>query len=182
MDVFEAIRLRRSVRAYKADPIPKNVMEKMLQALRLAPSACNFQPWKFVVVTDSGVKAKLAEACHDQKFIAEAPVAIVGCGFPADAYKGMGGAGNSVDVDLAIALDHLTLAAVAEGLGTCWIGAFSEPRVKALLAVPEEVKVVAITPLGYPSDPGVFRADDERRKALEEIVSYDRFLPPRALA
>lgn len=175
MDVFEAIRLRRSVRSYKRDPVPQDIMQQMLDALRLAPSACNYQPWKFVVVTDADVKAKLAEACHGQHFIAEAPVAIVGCGFPQKAYGGMGGSGNSVDVDLAIALDHLTLAAVEQGLGTCWIGAFREEQVKLLLDVPADVKVVAITPLGYPADPKAFRPAEGKRKSLDEIISHNRF-------
>ena len=175
MDVFEAIRLRRSVRSYKPDPVSQGIVQQMLEALRLAPSACNYQPWKFVVVTDAGVKEKLAAACHGQRFIAEAPVAIVGCGFPGRAYQGMGGSGSSVDVDLAIALDHLTLAAVEQGLGTCWIGAFSEAQVRRLLNVPPDVKVVAITPLGYPADAKAFHPAEGKRKSLEEIISYNGF-------
>ena len=183
MEVFEAIRLRRSVRAYRAEPIPREVMERMLQVLRLAPSACNYQPWKFVIVTDEQLRRDLGEACRGQTFVGEAPVVVVGCGSPGEAYKGMGGSGNSVDVDLAIALDHLTLAAAAEGLGTCWIGAFDEEAVKKLLHVPEDVKVVAITPLGYPAGQAALGpAPEERRKPLETIISYDRFVSPSGCA
>src|SRR5512143_3549214 len=119
MDVMEAIRIRRSVRKYQSTPIPADVMNRMLDALRLAPSACNYQPWRFIVVNDVIQRERLVAACRNQTFIGQAPVVIVGCGFPAKAYQRMGGAGNSVDIDLAIAFDHLTLAAAEAGLGTC---------------------------------------------------------------
>lgn len=122
MEVTEAIRTRRSVRAYATRPIPAEVMTRMQEALRLAPSACNIQPWRFILVTDPDVRQKLALAANGQKWMADAPAIIVGCGFPDQAYQRMGGHGNSVDIDVAIALDHLSLAAVADGLATCWIG------------------------------------------------------------
>ncbi len=176
MDVMEAILTRRSVREYSSRPIPEAVMERMRRALRAAPSACNFQPWRFVLVQDESLRVKLAEAAHGQKWIADAPVTVVACGLAERAYKKMGGCGNSVDVDVAIALDHLTLAAVAEGLGTCWIGAFDEAAVKALLNVPDGVKVVAMTPLGYPASAELNHPLDEtRRKDEKEIFSTDRY-------
>lgn len=176
MDVLEAIRMRRSVRSYLPGPIPAAVMERLRQALRSAPSACNMQPWRFIFVTDAELRHKVAEACCDQLWIAEAPVIVVGCGLPAQAYKQMGGHGNSVDIDVAIALDHLTLAAVAEGLGTCWIGAFDEARVKRLLAVPESAKVVALTPLGYPTSADLNTPlEHGRRRPAAEIFATDRW-------
>jgi nitroreductase len=176
MDVFEAIKIRRSVRSYSSKPIPEPVLERMRQVLRAAPSACNLQPWHFIFVTDPKLRAQVAQACRDQKWMAEAPVIVVACGFPDRAYKKMGGYGNSVDVDLAIALDHLTLGAVAEGLGTCWIGAFHEDGVKQLLGIPAAVKVVALTPLGYPASPDLIRPDDpSRRKTPGEIFSLNQF-------
>lgn len=117
MTVLEAIKKRKSVRAYSDKEISKEIINKMLEALQMAPSACNFQPWKFIVVTDKNIKNNLVVAAKGQKFIAEAPVVIVGCGFPDEAYKTMGGYGNSVDIDLAIAIDHLTLSAAEEGFG-----------------------------------------------------------------
>jgi nitroreductase len=176
MDVLEAIKTRRSVRSYSSRPVPDDVMERMKQALRYAPSACNFQPWRFILVTDAELRGKVAKAAHDQLFLAEAPLIVVGCGAPDQAYKGMGGHGNSIDIDVAIALDHLTLAAVAEGLGTCWIGAFDEEKVKHLLNVPAKVKVVAMTPLGYPAAPSLLSPiDDSRRKSEREVFSVDRY-------
>jgi len=173
MDVLDAIRIRRSVRKYRNDPIPDGVMDKMLEALRLAPSACNYQPWRFIVVRDQKMREALAHASRDQMFMAQAPVIIVGCGFPARAYQKMGGYGNSADLDVAIAFDHLMLAAAEAGLGTCWIGAFDEKAVKRLLNLGDEVKVVALTPLGYPAEPGVLRpAEPSRRKGRDEVVEF----------
>ena len=173
MDVLDVIRIRRSVRNYRNDPIPDSLMDKMLEALRLAPSACNYQPWRFIVVRDPKMREALAHASRDQMFMAPAPVIIVGCGFPAKAYQKMGGYGNSADLDVAIAFDHLMLAAAEAGLGTCWIGAFDEKAVKRLLNLGDEVKVVALTPLGYPAEPGVLRpAEPSRRKGRDEVVEF----------
>ena len=176
MDVLEAIKTRRSVRAYSSRPIPADVLDRCRLALRYAPSACNLQPWRFILVTDGQLRQTLAQAAFDQLWMAEAPVIVVGCGFPEQAFKNMGGYGNSADVDVTISLDHLTLVAVAEGLGTCWIGAFDEGKVKRLLEIPEDVKVVAITPLGYPASPDLNRPlDDGNRKPESEVFSSDRF-------
>ena len=176
MEVLEAIRTRRSVRAYSSRPLPGEVMQRMRDALRLAPSACNFQPWRFIFVMDAELRGKLAEAALDQLWMADAPIVVVACAYPDQAFQGMGGYGNSADIDVAIALDHLTLAAVADGLGTCWIGAFDEGRVKKLLQVPAKVKVVAMTPLGYPASPEVHHHVNEGdRKPPGEIFALDRY-------
>jgi nitroreductase len=151
----------------------------MRQALRWAPSACNYQPWHFVLVSDKGLRWQIAKAANGQSWMADAPVTVVACGLPGRAYKQMGGYGNSVDMDVAIALDHLTLAAVADGLGTCWIGAFAEPEIKQLLGVPRPVKVVAMTPLGYPASADLNRPMEEaQRKSPAEIFSSDRYDGP----
>jgi nitroreductase len=179
MDVLTAIKNRRSVRQYSAQPIPTGMLERMRQALRFAPSASNFQPWHFIFVTDAGLRRQIAQAAFGQQWMADAPVTVVACGHPEQAYKHMGGVGNSVDVDVAIALDHLTLAAVADGLGTCWIGAFDEQAVKRLLDVPASVKIVAMTPLGYPATPELNRPVPENcRKPPTEIFSADRYGHP----
>jgi nitroreductase len=176
MDVIEAIRMRRSIRSYVPRAIPPATLERMRQALRAAPSACNFQPWHFIFVMDDVLRRKVAHACNDQVWMADAPVIVVACGFPQRAFRHMGGTGNSVDIDVAIALDHLTLAAVAESLGTCWVGAFDEQRIKRLLGVPESAKIVALTPLGYPSAPDLLvPLEDARRKPAGEIFSTDHW-------
>lgn len=176
MDVLTAIKTRRSVRSYSSRPIPPDVLERMRQALRFAPSACNYQPWRFIFVTDNELRRKVAEAANHQLWMADAPITVVGCGFPEQAYKTVGGYGNSVEIDVAIALDHLTLAAVAEGLGTCWIAAFSEEKVKRLLEVPQPVKVVAMTPLGYPTSADLnYALDESQRKSPAAIFNSDRY-------
>lgn len=176
MDVLEAIRTRRSVRSYSSRVIPADVMDRMREALRCAPSACNFEPYRFIFVKRPELRRKIAQAANDQLWMADAPVTIAACGVPEQAYKEMGGSGNSVEIDVAIALDHLTLAAVAEGLGTCWIGAFSERKVKRLLEVPRQAKVVAMTPLGYPSSPELNAPlDASDRKSAAEVFRTDRY-------
>lgn len=171
MKVLEVIKKRRSVRKYKEDPIPEKDLMRVLEAARLAPSGKNFQPWKFIIVKDKELKEKLAQASAGQFFMAEAPIIIVGCGFPDNCYAHMGRYMKSWSVDVTIALEHLILQAQEEGLGTCWIGSFEEEEVKAILNIPENVKVLALTPLGYPDEIPRFR----RRKSLDEIISYDRF-------
>ncbi len=176
MNVLEAIKNRRSVRAYSSQPIPQDLLERMKQALRYAPSACNLQPWRFILVMDAHPRRALAEASNGQTWMAEAPVIVTACGFPDRAYKKMGGYGNSIEIDLAIALDHLTLAATAEGLGTCWIGAFKESEVKKILGIPDTIKVVALIPLGFPASPNLIRpVEESRRKSVTEIFGIDHF-------
>lgn len=176
MNVHEAIRSRRSVREYSSRPIPPESLQKLRDALRFAPSACNIQPWKFLLVTDDRTRHQLGHVASEQTFISPAPLIVVACGFPEDAYPRMGGHGNSVDIDVAIALDHLTLAAVAEGLGTCWIGAFDEQKVKELLHIPPHVKVVAMMPVGFPNSPQLIHPIAEnQRKDETTIFQLDSF-------
>jgi len=171
MTVLDAIKKRSSIRKYKGDSIPEDLLLRVLEAVRLAPSAKNLQPWKFIIVKDKDLKKKLAEAASGQHFIAQAPLIVVGCGLPDDCYAKMGRYMKSWPVDVTIALEHLILEAQEEGLGTCWIGAFDEEKVKSILNIPGNVKVLAMTPLGYPNEKPSFR----ERKTLDEIISYDYF-------
>ena len=171
MDVLEAVRTRRSVRKFKATPIPDDVLGRILEAVRLAPSAKNLQPWKFVLIRDPALKSRIAAACVHQTFMAGAPVIVAACGLPERSYAQMGRYMNSWPVDVAIAFEHLVLQARAEGLGTCWVGAFYEEEVKALLGVPAEARVLALTPLGYPAESPAAQP----RKPLSEIISQDRY-------
>jgi len=171
LDFYEAVRTRLSIRSYKPDPVPDDVLKRVLEAGRLAPSAKNLQPWKFVVVKDEQVRAALVPACRGQAFVGSAPLAICGCALVEQAWKGMGGYWSAEAVDVTIALEHMMLAAAAEGLGTCWIGAFIEAEVRKVLAIPENVKPIALTPLGYPARP----ANPRPRKPLDEISCYDRY-------
>lgn len=172
MDVFEAINKRRSVRAYKSDPIPEDILKKVLDTMRQAPSAANRQPWKFIIVKDRALIEAMVKTCNAQAFLAQAPVVIAACGIENLAWKGVGGnrSASAVEIDVSIALAHLTLAAAAEGLGTCWIAAFNEACFKKLLKVPEGVRIVSLTPLGYPVSPDLNHPlKPETRKTYEEI-------------
>lgn len=171
VDIFEAIAIRSSIRSYRPDPIEEDKLQRILEATRLAPSAINDQPYKFIVVRDARLRQELARACHGQMLVAEAPLAVVVCGFRPRAR--IGGYTDSMLVDGAIALTHLILCAAAEGLGTCWLGAFDNEDVKAVLGIPAEVQVVAVTPLGYPTEP--LERLSKRRKSLKELVCEDKF-------
>lgn len=173
MEFSEVIRTRRSIRSYKMDPVPDEALNRVLDAARVAPSGSNRQPWKFIVVKDGGLKGQLVPACGNQRFIAEAPIAVVACGY--DIHYNRGGYMGEISMimDVSIAFTHLVLAARAEGLGTCWIGAFNNDEVKKILNIPEDVNVVAVTPMGYPKDGGF--TEPGPRKSLKEIVSVDEF-------
>ena len=173
MDFEEVIKTRRSVRSYREDPVPDDVLERVLGAAQSAPSANNVQPWRYIVVTDEETRGEIADISFNQAFIAEAPVVIVCCGKNYhDSYSWL--ADNMFLVDSTISFDHLTLAARNEGLGTCWIGAFDHPQLKELLDVPTGYDIVVLTPLGYPKSGSAFRPASNR-KSLSEIVFHDKF-------
>jgi nitroreductase len=167
MDVSEAIQKRRSVRKYQTRNIENDKLDRVLEAGRLAPSARNLQEWRFVVVRDGGRRKRLAEAAKGQTFVGEAPVVIAACATVTDYVMTCGQL--TYPIDLAIAVEHMVLAAAAEGLGTCWIGAFYEEEVKKVLNIPPEVRVVALLPLGYPDESPAPRP----RKEMKEIVAFE---------
>ena len=167
MDVMTAIRERRSIRSYQNREIEEEKLERVLEAGRLAPSARNMQEWKFVVVRDPELRRKMIDVANGQKFVGEAPVVIAACATKTDHVMSCGLPNHPIDT--AIAITNMTLQAVAEGLGTCWVGAFKQDEVKSLLGIPEHVCVVELLPLGYPTDQPAARS----RKPLDEIVCYD---------
>lgn len=170
--LMDLIEKRKSIRSYKPQDVEEEKLNYILQAFRKAPSAKNLQPWKLIIVKDKKKISDLSIACNNQTFLSEAPILIVACAKEDEAYGVMGGYMNSYSVDIALALEHLILAATEKGLGTCWIGAFKEKLVKDLLDVPDNVRVVAITPVGYPAVEGRIRG----RKPISEIVCYDKYI------
>jgi len=170
MDVYEAISTRKSVRAFEDKDVPEKIILRLLEAARLAPSASNRQEWRFVVVRDAATRKQLAEAAMGQRFVGEAPV-VLACCAETDGHK-MACGQPCYPIDVAIAIDHITLCAVAEGLGTCWIGAFDEARAKKVLGIPPEIRVVDLLPIGYPSDPS---PADKKRLPLNELIHYERW-------
>jgi len=173
MDVYEAIRTRRSVRAYRPDPIPSDVLDRVLDAARIAPSGSNRQPTRLIAVTDEKTRQDLVSMCHNQSFVATAPVIIIACARDINYSRGEWMGRYSAIVDTTIAVDHLTLAARAERLGTCWIGSFSNAALKEYFRLPNDVDVVALTPLGYPEgDPFT---EPQGRIPLEEFAYRERW-------
>lgn len=172
MNVEEAILSRRSVRSYKQKQLPREKIKKIINTIRMAPSARNRQDWEFIVVDDEEKQKELSQNATTQPFIKEASAVIAGvntepeyvmsCGTPAGI------------VDLSIALDHLSLKAAEEGLGTCWIGSFDEEATKHILKIPEKYEIVVLMTIGYPERP----LDEEikkERKGLGEILSFNTF-------
>ena len=167
MEFAELIQKRYSVRAYKPDPVEEEKLKQVLEAMRLAPTAANRQPFRFIVIHTKGREAELRRIYHRGWFV-QAPLVICACGVPAQNWVRDDGK-NYNDVDVAIAMDHLILAAADQGLGTCWIGAFDSAAAREVLGLPDGVEPVAFTPLGYPADqPG-----PKERKPLEELVRHE---------
>ncbi len=169
MNVFEAIKGRRSVRAYKDTPVEEDKLLKVLEAARLSPSASNRQQWKFIVVKNPETRKRLAAPAFNQAFVAETPVVIVCCATEAAAVMACGQPTHTVDVSIASA--YMILQAYELGLGTCWLGAFNENEVKRILKIPAGVRAVTMTPLGYPSQPPLPR----ERKNLDEIICREQY-------
>jgi nitroreductase len=170
MELYEAIVTRKSIRSFHDREIPDDVMNRILEAVRLAPSASNRQEWRFVVARDAELRKQLSQACRGQTHFAQA-AALIACCAETDGHVMTCGEA-CYPIDVAIAVDHLTLCATAEGLGTCWIGAFHQEQVKEILRIPSEVRVVAMLALGHPTDPSPV---EKRRHPLETIVKYDRW-------
>ncbi len=171
MNIYELIKKRKSIRSYQSKSIEKEKLDRILEAGRLAPSAKNSQAWKFIVTGNSEIKKDLIKACRGQKFIAEADKIITVCVDEGGTYLEQGNYMGAFAVDGAIALQQMILAATEEGLGTCWIGAFYEDKVKKVLNIPDKYRVVGLTPLGYPAGSG----RDRDRKPLSEIVCQEKW-------
>jgi nitroreductase len=176
MEFQTVMQTRRSVRSFARKDIPEEALRRILEAARVAPSACNFQPWRFIVVKDAAMKAKLAAASKGQSSVAAAAVVIVCCGKKyKNPYNWMGPVLYLVDV--AIAIDHMTLAARNEGIGSVWIGAFDQEPIRKLLAIPADHDVVMLLPLGYPAGGEAFHTTTERLP-LEQVAYRERFGEP----
>lgn len=161
MSFLDVIFRRRSIRRYKSKPVPNEVLKNVLEAGRLAPSADNAQPWHFIVITDAEIKHELSKGMW-RSFIKDSALTIVGCGEKSDKWS---------IVDVAIALENMVLAAEAQDVGSCWIGAFEEKEVKELLSIPDNLKVVALVSFGYPAE----KPSPRNKEKLESIVHYNRF-------
>lgn len=173
MDILELIKSRRSIRRFKSEPIPKEDLMKILEAARWAPSAGNCQPWEFIIVTKEETKHKLAMAALGQIWMTEAPVIIVVCAnIPRTSWR-YGERGRTLYViqDTAAAIQNMLLTAHALGYGTCWVGAFDEEAVREILGIPDEVRPVALVPIGKPAE----SPTPPPRRPLEDIIHWENY-------
>ncbi len=169
MKFNELAKARVSIRSYTKRIVSKKMLGEVLEAGRLAPTACNYQPFQFVVVQEKENLAALAEG-YPAPWFAEAPVVIAICTQPSKAWKrDKHDSKNFADIDATIAADHMTLAAAELGLGTCWIGAFDPKIVRKALGVPRNIEPVILLTLGHPNENG----RPKTRKPLTELVRYE---------
>lgn len=169
MDFQELVSKRYSARSYRPDAVEENKLQQVLEAARLAPTAANRQPFRLIVIRTAGREAELRRI-YDKAWFTEAPIVICACGVPAETYVRPGGR-SYLDVDVAIAMDHLIMAAADLGLGTCWIGAFDPVAAREVLGIPESVEPIVFTPLGYPGD----QLRPKSRRPIEDLVKHERW-------
>ena len=162
MDVKGAIKARRSIRKFKRKELPDEVLVHLLEMARTAPSGANRQPWEMVVIHDRQRLKGLVPICKEQEFLADCSAFIMGIDDPMQKWS---------KVDLSIAMDHIALAAVEEGLGSCWIGAFDQQKLAEYIGLPKEKVITVCIAIGYPDESPSARS----RKKLEELVSWDRY-------
>jgi len=155
MDFYEVLDARHSIRKYTNEPVEDDVLERLANAVYVAPSACNRQPYRFLAVRKPALKNAICDKCQ-QAFLEEAPVLLIAIGDTAKGWVRAQDKFASLDVDVAIAFEHVVLAAAAEGLGTCWVGSFDAQALGAVLKLAPTERVIALSPLGYPAESGNF--------------------------
>lgn len=168
---MDLLRHRYSCRNYSAQPVPHDILLQVLEAARIAPSACNRQPWRFVVVTDESVRARIL--VKSRECFREAPALIVACGDHSTAWHRTADNKDHTDVDLSIAVEHICLAATALGLGTCWVCSFDTKAAREAIEIPEGWEPIALIPIGYPANGD--KAPEKLRKTADEIIRWGKF-------
>ena len=165
MSPIDFVLSRRSIRRYEKKDIPSDILEKIIEAGRQAPSAANRQPRRFVILTDYEIKKELSKGLFN-RFLKNSPVVIVGCANPKDLLTG-----KWATIDTTISLQNMAIVAWALGIGSCWIGDFKEEKVKQLLNIPAKWKVVALVTFGYPAE----KPKQRKKKSTKELFSYNKF-------
>ncbi len=173
MNLMELMYNRRSIRRYKPDMLSDDTLYELVKAAVSAPSAGNVQPWEFIIIKERDIKIALAKAAYNQMFIAEAPVIIVVCANLLEASRAYGERGVNLYCiqDTAAAIENMLLYAFSKGIGSCWIGAFSEKTVEKILSLPEFIRPVALIPLGYPAE----TPEKPVRKSLNSVIHFNSF-------
>ncbi|MDR3261426.1 MAG: nitroreductase family protein [Tannerella sp.] len=174
MQIIDLIQKRCSVRSYSSRPVEKEKLDYILEAARLAPSACNLQPWRFVVIRSPEGKTKI-QACYERDWFKTAPLFILVCSDHTHSWKRPFDGKDHADIDAAIATEHLCLAATEQGLGTCWVCHFDTEQCVRSFHLPEGIEPVAIIPVGYPAEPDLFERTPKKRKPAEDVIVTESF-------
>jgi nitroreductase len=174
MNFLEIAKSRYSCRNYKSDEITQEMILQLLEAFRIAPSAVNYQPWHIIVVQQRENLSKIQEA-YNREWFKTAPLVLIICGDQSISWKRGSDSKDHIDIDVAIAIDHLTLQATALGLATCWVCNFKTEIIKECFQLPEHIVPIALIPVGYPNDAADMNRFDSKRKGLKEIVSWEKY-------
>lgn len=164
---------RYSCRSYDRREIPQNLLSNVLECARIAPSATNAQPWQLVVVTKQPLLSQIA-SCYAASWLESAPTIIVACGNYIESWRRADGK-NHCDIDVAIAIDHITLAAADNDLATCWICKFDVIKCASILNLPKNIAPVALIPIGFSSEKGNYSERHLSRKPIDEIISWEGY-------
>ncbi|MDO8928753.1 MAG: nitroreductase family protein [Bacteroidota bacterium] len=170
MKFNDLITSRFSVRSYTSQKVDKSIILEILEAARMAPSAVNYQPWQFIVITETEDLNSIHEVYH-RSWFKEAPACIVVCADHSQSWKRKSDGKDFADVDAAIAIDHLVLKATELGLGTCWICNFDVEMARKKLDTPDHIEPIAIIPIGYSTS----KAPVKTRKDLSELLHWGKF-------
>lgn len=174
MNFYNVVESRLSIRKYRSTPVEQEKLDRIFQAVRIAPSACNFQPWRFLIVKSKDMRSRVERALQlgrdgtvntKKAWVMDAPLILIGLGNRKTAWKRYDGTSSHV-IDVTIATEHLVLAAANEGLGTCWVCAFDQEAMHTALELDPDWEVVVVSPLGYPEE----SPEAHGRKAVSEIV------------
>ncbi len=169
MDFYELIRNRESIRDYDPEKkVDEAILNRILEAGRLAPSAANHQPWRFLVISSKEMLKKVRQ-CYSRSWFQDAPHILVVVGNINESWVREDDGYNSIEMDLTIAMDHMILAAEYEGVATCWIAAYDPVVLRKALSLKDNERIFSITPLGYPKE-GFVKKHKKQRKPLNEIV------------
>jgi nitroreductase len=170
MNFLDLVKKRTSVRSYTLQAIEKDKIDYIIESIRLAPSAVNFQPWSFIII-EGNEKVRMISETYSRDWFKTAPVCIVACGNHETSWK-RGDGKDHCDIDISIAVTHLIMAATEQGLGTCWVCNFDKEKCVELLNLPEHIEPIALIPIGYPTDANIFETNEKKRKTVEDIVTY----------
>lgn len=166
MDFLDLVKTRYSVRSYEQKEIESSKLDYIMECVRLAPSAVNYQPWKFAIITEPERLAALKTA-YPREWIQTAPCIIVACADHTQSWHRKVDNKDHADIDLSIAIEHLCLAAAEQGLGTCWVCNFDVDTCRKVMQLPSHIEPIALIPIGYPSEQAI---PEKKRKTLEEIM------------